>query len=142
MGQRHRAVAALHAPAAGPGGAESGGDGSVGSQLHQGVGRGRVVGKAAGTQHHARPELWKAGPSTWARQAARTGLRGSPGDGSAAPSMPNALQAASTMDCQPVHRHRWARKADSMSRRVGDAPGAAASSAASRSTMPGVQKPH
>ena len=141
--QRHRAVAALHAPAPGPGGAEAGGERPVGARA------GRVP--SDGAESSAKPppprttsgpELWKAGPSTWARHAASTGFRGSPAGRAAAPSTPSALHAASTIDCQPVQRHRWARRAASTSRRVGGLPAAAPSSAASRRTMPGVQKPH
>ncbi len=53
-----------------------------------------------------------------------------------------AAPAASTIDCHPVQRQRWASRADSTSRRVGRAPRRPASSAARRMTMPGVQKPH
>ena len=50
------------------------------------------------------------------------------------------MQPASTMDCHPVQRHRWANKADSTAWRVGGR--SPFSSAAKRSRMPGVQNPH
>ena len=88
------------------------------------------------------PESWKSGPSIWARQAARSGIARHV-DGRRAPSWSDVERpaAASTMDCHPVQRQRWARSAASTSRRDGGAPGAC-SSAARRMTMPGVQKPH
>ena len=89
------------------------------------------------------PELWKAGPSIWARHEARNGSRagaGSPVPGCSAVSRPRAAHAASTMDCQPVQRHRCASRADSTPWRVtGRLP---CSRAARRSRIPGVQKPH
>ena len=89
------------------------------------------------------PEVWKAGPSTWARQAASTGFRGSPAGGSGAPSTPERAagglhdglptRAAAQVGAQAPPRCRGAR---------GRPPAPPPSSAARRITMPGVQKPH
>ena len=68
------------------------------------------------------PELWEVGPSSWARHGPAAGrgpdrvARACPAlarPESVAASRPRAAQAASTMDCHPVHRHRWASRADS-----------------------------
>jgi hypothetical protein len=79
------------------------------------------------------PEDWNAGPSSWARQAASSGSRRT-GTGAAGPS---ADSAASTMVCQPVHRQRWAARAERTEREP-----AAPARGMSRMRMPGVQKPH
>ena len=50
--QRHRAVAALDASAAGPGGADPGGERRVGAELDERTGRRRVVGEAAPAEDH------------------------------------------------------------------------------------------
>ena len=81
-------------------------------------------------------------PSTSDRQAARSGSRRPGPGGRDGRSTPSTSDAASTMDCHPVQRHRWARSAASTSRRVGGVPEWRPSRAASRMTMPGVQNPH
>ena len=105
--------------------------------------------KPASPRTTSGPEDWKAGPSVWARQDARSASRAPavtsagaaslPGGGSPAPS---ASHAASTIDCQPVQRHRWARRAASTSWRDGSPAPPRSPRAARRITMPGVQKPH
>ena len=63
------------------------------------------------------PEDWNAGPSTWDRHAARSGSRDSARGVRVGSSIPSTSPAASTIDCQPVQRHRCARSAPSTSRR-------------------------
>ena len=89
------------------------------------------------------PEPWKAGPRA-APARPRAAGRARPAPGAAGPGRrrPARRSAASTMDCQPVQRHRWASSAASTSRRVGGVPARRPSRAARRMTMPGVQKPH
>ncbi len=89
------------------------------------------------------PEVWDVDPSSWARHWVNN--RSSTGGpavvpASSEPCTPSAAQAASTMDCHPVQRQRWASNADSTACRVrGRFP---FSSAANRMRIPGVQKPH
>ena len=81
----------------------------------------------------AGPEVWNAGPSTWARQAASSGSRSVVDR----PGVPAATApAASTIVCQPVQRHRWAAE------RAAYGPASRCPAAASRMTIPGVQNPH
>ena len=85
------------------------------------------------------PTRWATPPSIPARTEARSRSRWGRGTvGSPAPK-PSTRAAASSMVCQPVHRHRWATRAWS-TLPVGT--GAPPARAARRITMPGVQKPH
>ena len=145
-GQRHRAVASLHPTGGGPGRPQVRGERGVGAELDRGPRRRR---RRRRTRRRPtprrRPSVWKAGPSSWARQAASNGSRagaGVPGASADPSAGPRARSAASRMDCHPVQRHRWASSAPSTSRRDAGRPGPAASSAARRITMPGVQNPH
>ncbi len=86
-----------------------------------------------------RPDLR---PGRARRRAAGHATRSRDGRTPVAASTPSAWHAASTMDCHPVQRQRWARRLASMSRRARAPSDAGTSSDARRMTMPGVQKPH
>ncbi len=96
----------------------------------------------------AGPTRWGTPPSRVARAEAASRSRSSPAP--VADDGPRTRPAASTMVCHPVQRQRWARSAWSIlssgTGAVSDAPEPdgrrAGSRAASRITIPGVQKPH
>ena len=89
------------------------------------------------------PEVWKAGPSNWARHAASTGFRGSPAE-RARRAVDTQRAARGLDDGLPARAPAQvgAQAPPRCPRRVGGRAAPVASSAASRSTMPGVQKPH
>ena len=116
MRQRHRAVPALHATTPGPGGAQAGG-----KRRPRPTGRG----------HRAAPSRQRSprrrGRPRGRTLEGRTFDLGSPRRQQRVPRWPrlprgtvDAQRAARGVDddCQPVHRHRWARRAASMSRRA------------------------
>ncbi len=151
--QRHRAVAPLDSSDPESRRADVGRNRSVRPELQQRTGRCGVVGEATRAQNHIGPgrlerRALELGPPTGQQWIARLGLAAV----RLAASVPRARRsAASTIDCQPVQRQRWARRPASTSRRTSAAesgrprprfPAASASSTASRIKMPGVQKPH
>ena len=142
--QRHRAVAALDASGARPGRPDPGRQSGVGAELDQRVGRRGVVGEAAATEDDVAPRGLEGRPLDLGPPGRQHGIAGpAPREGRAGRRGRARRTAASTIDCHPVQRHRWARRPASTSRRVTvDARLGSSSSAARRITMPGVQKPH
>ena len=139
----HGAVAALDASAAGAGGPDPGARGASAPSWTSAPGGAESSAKPPPPRTTPVPELWKAGPSTWDRQAASTGFAGRP-----SAERPRARRRRA----RRRRPRRWTATrcsgtggpAEPPRRRgrEGGRPARPSSSAARRITMPGVQKPH